>query len=109
MMASEFLNETWDSTTRAGNDKRFIPYNFKGLSQAQKQAILDKQRSQIADNAQRSQDKKDEDEAYYQEQQEYSRKALLQTRQAQRLKLERSTDLFKTHSPCRVCSSAFRE
>lgn len=97
MMASEFLNETWESTTRADNDKRFIPYNFKGLSQSQKQAILDKQASQIQDNVQRSQNQKAQDEAYYQEQQEYSRKALLQMRNAQRLKQERNTDLFKTH------------
>jgi len=97
MMASEFLNETWESTTRAGNDKRFIPYNFKGLSQEQKQAILDKQASQIADNVQRTKEKKDQDEAYYQEQQQYSRQALLQLRNAQRLKQERSAELFKTH------------
>jgi len=97
MMASEFLNETWASTTRADDATRFIPYNFKGLSQAQRQAILDAQATQQKDNAQRTEQAKDEDEAHFAEQQRFARKALLQMRQAQRLKQQRSAELFATH------------
>jgi len=102
MMASEFLNETFASTTRADGDSdsksvRFIPYNFKGLSQAQRQAILDAQATQQKENAQRSERAEAEDEAHFAEQQRFARKALLQTRQAQRLKQQRSAELLATH------------
>merc|ERR1712025_1296590 len=85
MLKSQFLNETWDSTVRQGQENRFIPYNFKGFSQEQKQAILNKQSEQIESHLESAKEAKKEEAEYHREQQEYGRKALLQLRNAQRL------------------------
>jgi len=97
MLESQFLNETWNSTLRSGQENRFIPYNFKGFSQEQKQAILNTQSEQIKQREEvvKGQEKREED--YHREQQEYGRKALLQLRNAQRLKTQRKSELADTH------------
>jgi len=103
MLKSQFLNETWDSTLRCGPETgskekgRFIPYNFKGFSQEQKQAIINQQSEQIQQHAQSAKAAQDKENAYCQEQQQYGRQALLQLRNAQRLKLQRKSELADTH------------
>jgi len=99
MLKSEFLNETWDSTVRVGqeNRNRFIPYAFKGFSQEQKQAILNEQSQQIEGHLEEAQKVKRKEEEYHREQQSYGRKAVLQLRNAQRLKQQRSSQLAATH------------
>lgn len=97
MLKSQFLNETWDSTLRHGQENRFIPYNFKGFSQEQKQAILNKQSEQIESHLESAKALRKREEEYYHEQQEYGRKALLQLRNAQRLKIQKKSDLADTH------------
>eukprot|EP01084_Bolivina_argentea_P283651 485865_1 len=97
MIKSEFLNETWDSTIRNNNQNRFIPYNFKGFSQDQRQKILNKQQEQIKENINHENVMKEEDYKYYKQQQNYSRKALLQLRHAQRLQQQRKCELAAMH------------
>jgi len=97
MVKSKFLNETWDSTVRSGDGKRFIPYNFKGFSQEQRQSILDEQSAQIKDHLLTAKQLEQKEQDYNEEQVEYARKALLQLRNAQRLKQQNSTELAATH------------
>lgn len=97
MLKSKFLNEKWDSTLRSDNKNRFIPYNFKGFSQTQRQNILNTQSSQINDKIKYKKDLKKQEMDYYKQQQQYHRNALLQLRNAQRLKQERKQNLGLTH------------
>ena len=93
MLKSQFLNESWDSTLRKDNKQRFIPYNFKGFSQNQRQQILNTQSSQIKDKIEHQKYLKKQEMDYYKQQQEYQRKSLLQLRNAQRLKQQRKQQL----------------
>jgi len=97
MMQSPFLNETWQSTVRCDNAGRFIPYHFKGFSTAQKQAILDKQARQMEQKENARQQCREKENAYYQQQQQYSRQALLELRQKQRLLQQRETQMAQVH------------
>ena len=97
MMESKFLNESWSSTLRDDNKNRFIPYNFKGFSQSQKQDILNQQMSQIEDNENRNKYLRDKECEYYDEQKEYQRKTLIQLRNAERLKKQKNRDLYNVH------------
>jgi len=97
MLESQFLNETWNSTLRSGQENRFIPYNFKGFSQEQKQAILNTQSEQIKQQEEVVKGQERREQEYHREQQEYGRKALLQLRNAQRMKLQRKSELADTH------------
>ena len=96
MLESKFLNETWDSTLRNDNKNRFIPYNFKGFSQNQKQKILNKQMSQIDEKIENKNLLKQQENDYYKQQQQYQRKALLQLRNSERLKQQRNKDIAQS-------------
>ena len=47
---SEFMNEDFKTTISAFQGHRYIPYNFKGLSEEQKQQIDNERRQQLRDN-----------------------------------------------------------
>eukprot|EP01083_Nonionella_stella_P099151 278797_1 len=97
-MNSQFLNETWDSTLRNDNEKRFIPYSFKGFSQTQRQNILNQQSKQIEDNLKYAQYLKQKDQEFHKQQEHYSRQTLLQLRNMQRLKQQRDKELAQSHA-----------
>ena len=97
MKDSPFLNESWSSTLRDGDKNRFIPYNFKGFSQNQRQQILNEQSEQIQHHLDYAQHQKQKDEEFNKEQQNYSRAALLKLRIAQRFKEEQKMKLAQAH------------
>ena len=98
MKESTFLNESWSSTLRNGDKNRFIPYNFKGFSQNQRQQILNEQSEQIQQHLDNAQHQKQKDEEFNNEQQNYSRSALLKLRNAQRFKEEQKMKLAQAHA-----------
>lgn len=52
-LSNAFMTEAFDSTLRAGNPARYIPYNFKGMSHAQRSAIVSEQQRQVEELEQR--------------------------------------------------------
>merc|ERR1712228_570177 len=97
MSKSTFLNESWSSTLRNDEKHRFIPYNFKGFSQNQRQTFLNKQSEQIQQNLDNAMSEKMKNEEFNQEQQGYSRSMLLKLRNAQRFKEEQKKKLAQIH------------
>ena len=49
-LTSPFLTEDRNTTLRADNPNRHVPYHFKGLSKEQRQAILEEQLRQVEEH-----------------------------------------------------------
>lgn len=113
LMNSDWLTENWDATLRAKynhsdasfnntdalNSKiehRHIPYHFKGFNKQQRQEIMNQQKQQIEEHLRQQQLDQENIAKDNEQQNEYTRQALLQLRKLKRVKLEQKCNLAQT-------------
>ena len=95
MINSDWLNERYSTTLRNDNNKRYIPYNFKGLSNDMKQEILNEQSNQIKNKIKQNNINKNNDIKYYNQQQNYLKKSLLILREKNRYNKLKNYNVFQ--------------
>lgn len=74
---SDLLTENEGTTYNAFNPYRRVPYHFKGLSAAERQAILDQQKQQMDEAAERRRLEKEQEAAFARQQAEIARQVAL--------------------------------
>mmetsp|Transcript_8435 Transcript_8435/g.11931 ORF Transcript_8435/g.11931 Transcript_8435/m.11931 type:complete len:379 (-) Transcript_8435:206-1342(-) len=97
VQTSKLLSEDAAETYVPGNPNRKVPYNFKGMSQQDKQKILDEQRNQIREKQERLLREKEEKETYESQQEAYRRQLVLLEREKAVQQQEESRRLARFH------------
>ncbi len=94
VLAASLMNEPYADTLRHDNSNRHIPYNFKGFSLEQRQAILDEQARQITEKRAHVEREREEEREYDRQQEEIRKETVKLQRKVEARRVEERTELL---------------